>query len=409
MDDYTPSMLFGKKTNTQRIYMDYASTTPLDAKVFKIMEKILEKNFHNPSSLYNEGVESKKILEGAREKVARTIKARTEEIFFTGSGTEADNIAVRGIFNYFKKERSSEKIHIVTSTIEHPAIIETCRQIEKEGGMVTYVAPEEDGVVSVEKIIQSLTPDTVLVSLMLVNNEIGTIQPIRELSRALQVWKKDLGIGTTVAPFLHTDASQAPVYYSVGVEKLGADLITLDGSKIYGPKGVGCLFKKHYVPCEPIIFGGGQEFGLRAGTENLPQIVGFAEAFAMAQNDFVKESESATLLREYFFEQLLELSEKISRKIEINGSREKRIANNISICISDLDAEFAVIQLNEKGIACASMTACRNLDDNSSSYVIESLGKKECATSTLRFTLGKSTTKKEIDKVISAIQSILSK
>ncbi|MFT5180109.1 MAG: cysteine desulfurase, partial [Candidatus Paceibacteria bacterium] len=247
----------------------------------------------------------------------------------------------------------------------------------------------EEGLVDINQLENSLKENTVLVSIMYANNEIGTVQPIGKIGRIVKKFK-----GMKEYPYFHTDASQAPNYLDCVVDRLGVDLMTLDGSKIYGPKGVGCLYKKHNVDISSIIIGGGQEKGLRAGTENVAGIVGFAKALEIAGK--LREKESARLkeLQKYFFD---------NTDYEVNGSMEHRLPNNINICVKGLDAEFEVIKLDEKGVACSFMTACKNLEDDSDSYVITALGKKECAGSSLRFSMGRGTTKDEIKEVINIL------
>ena len=381
--------------------MDYASTTPMDSEVFGVMKKYFSDKFENPSSLYKEGVLIREEVEEARGEASRLLHTRPEEIIFTSGGTESDNLALLGIFEQARLE-GIQKPHIIISSIEHPAIFEVKKEIEKRGGTVSVISVDEEGILNIEELGDAMTSNTVLVSIMYANNEIGTIQPITKISRTISKWKKTQGKEDRNYPFFHTDASQAPNYLSCDLNALGADMMTLDGSKIYGPKGIGCLIKKHYVKIAPQLIGGGQESGMRAGTENVPSIIGFVHALKKAQETREEESQRLTELRDYFISELL----KEFKGSTINGSLEYRMPNNINICIPNMNAEFAVIQLDEKGIACSFMTACKNLDDESSSYVIEALGKKECTTSSLRFTLGRQTTKENIDFTIQSLKDI---
>jgi cysteine desulfurase len=389
----------------KRIFLDYASTTPLDKKVEKAMQQFVAKNFGNPSALYKEGVEAKLAVKESREKISKLLNVRTEEIIFTASGTEADNLALIGLFNYYKKDFISKGCvpHIVTSVIEHSGILETCKYIEREGGEVSYVEVEENGIVDPNKIKALLKPNTILVSVMLANNEIGTIQPIRDISRIIKEYREK---NNTEFPFLHTDASQAANYLDLSFQKLGVDLMTLDGSKIYGPKGIGLLAARRLVPLTPIVFGGGQEKNLRAGTENVPAIVGIAEAITLVQNIKNSETERLLELQTYFFEQVI----KRNSNVCINGDRNKRLPNNVNICIDGLDAEFAVIKLDHLGVSCSAASSCLNLSENSYSYVLNALGKrgKACRESSLRFSFGRATTKAEIILTLKKIQSIMS-
>jgi cysteine desulfurase len=386
-------------TKTKRVFLDYASTTPTDPRVLRAMLKYYIKKFANPSALYKEALITKEAVADARKKVAQITQTKPTEIIFTASGTESDNLAILGV------ARKAKKGHIITTQIEHVAVLETCRQLEKEGFDVTYLPVNENGIVVLSDLEKALQPDTILVSVMLANNEIGTIQPVRRAAVAVDRYKKKQGRPTSAFPYVHTDASQAPNYLDVNADALGVDLMTLDGSKIYGPKGVGCLIAKSHVPIQSIQFGGGQEMGLRPATENVPAIVGFAKTLEIADVEREKNSVKATRLQEYFFQQI---SEKIPQA-KINGSIKNRMPNNINICIEGLNAEFAVIQLDEKGISCAAMTACKNLSGETSSYVIESLGADhgDCASSSLRFTIGRKKIRRDIDRTVKALLDIV--
>lgn len=385
------------KRAQKRIYLDYASATPLRAEARRAMERFFDVDFGNPSSLYEEGVAAKHALAGARQDVARLLGVKTEEVVFTSGGTEANNLALRSVAELFK----GKPAHIITTTVEHPSILETCRALEKEGVAVTYLSVDEHGLVAPESVGNAITQDTVLVSIMYVNNEIGTIQPIRDIVREVTRRKTALGIERL---FVHTDAAQAGNYLTLKVQSLGVDMMTLDAAKVYGPKGVGALFVRSQVALTPVLFGGGQEKGIRPGTENIAGIVGFAAALSAVQEESEKETARLTSLRDYAIEAILE---RIPGAC-LNGDMERRIANNINICIPGLDAEFAVMQLDAAGIACSSASACKNLSDASYSYVIEALGTRgeKCKESSLRFTLGNSTTKREIDTLLSELARI---
>lgn len=399
----------------RRIFLDYASTTPLDKRVLKSMLPFMADHFGNPSAIYKEGVEAKNVIKESRTTIARLLNIRPEEIVFTASGTEADNLAVLGVINSWKNLETrlprgslASKLHIVTTNIEHPGILELCKYLEKNNVEVTYVPVEENGIVDAQKIKAAIKPNTVLVTVMLANNEIGTIQPIRDIVRIVQEYKKTRTNKLNI-PYVHTDASQAANYEDLSFQKLGVDMMTLDASKIYGPKGMGLLAIKRMVSIEPIIYGGGQERGLRSGTENVPGIVGFAKAVEIAQE--MREQESLRLreLQEYFFDTVIKMSPLVSS----NGDKEKRLPNNVNICIEGIDSEFAVIQLDTQGISCSSASSCMNLSEEPYSYVIDSLDKardkapRNCRSSSLRFTFGRATKKKEIDLTLAVIKSIL--
>ena len=290
------------KLMKRRIYLDHASTTPVDKRVLKAMLPYMSLEFGNPSSLYKEGVEAKKAVRESRDKIAKILNIRAEEVIFTASGTESDNLAISGVIGN-PPLRGVPSLrgggcHIITTNIEHPGILEMCKHLETNGVEVTYVPVEDNGIVDSQKIAAAIKHNTVLVSVMLANNEIGTIQPIREISNLIKKYREG---SKSDFPYLHTDASQAANYLDLSFQKLGVDMMTLDGSKICGPKGIGVLAVRRGVPVMPIIFGGGQENGLRAGTENVPGIVGMSEAFVIAQEMKEKESNRLLALKEYFF------------------------------------------------------------------------------------------------------------
>lgn len=382
----------------KRVFLDYASTTPISNRVLGVIKPYLSHHFYNPGGLYKEGVDVKKVLNNARTRMAFLLNVSSSEVIFTGSGTESCNLAIRGIFDRAVLSGFSNP-HIVTSTIEHSAVLETCRDIENKGGEVTYVEPDEKGIINPEKIKQAIKDNTILVSIMYVNNEIGTIEPIRDISRIVKKWREQKKI---VYPFFHTDASQAGNFLPLHVDSLGVDLLTLDSSKVYGPKGVGVLMVKNKTLIKPIIFGGGQEGGLRSGTENIAMIVGAVEAFVEANDKKEKEEKRMRELSKYFIDKI----EKEIPQSEFNGHKEKRLPNIVNICIQNIDAEFAVLKLDNLGVSCAHVSACKS-SENNSSYVIHALGKKDCAKSSLRFSFGRKTTKKELDFAIKALKRIL--
>lgn len=393
---------------TKRAYFDYASTTPLDKRVAKAMKPYLvgglASSFANASSLYKEGVMMNKALAASRKTVAGVLECRSEEITFTGGGTEGNNMAIMGTYFHFKNVIKKEKIHFVTTTIEHSSVLEIFRHLETLGAVVTYISPGEDGVIDPKDIEIALTEETVLVSVMHANNEIGTIQPIREIGKIVKA-KKDEGQEI----FFHVDACQTPLYLSIHINDLLADLLVLDGSKIYGPKGCGILFKKRNVPLSAIMFGGGQEGGLRPGTENVASIAGFAEALKIADQEREQESKRLISLRDHLIDALL----RGIKGLRLNGTIEKRLPNNVNVCLPDMDAEYAVLRLDVLGFSLSSVTSCKILSEDSSSYVIEELYKdldpQECSKSSLRITLGRFTTKAEINALIKALTRVLNR
>jgi cysteine desulfurase len=371
------------------------------------MKPYFQKSFYNPSAIYKEGVEVKKKVNEARASIAHILNARASDIVFTGNGTESVNLAVRGVVEAYKKAHPEKMPHIITSVIEHSATLEVCRSLEMEAkAEVTYLFPDEDGKIKASDVSIALRDETILVSIMYANNEIGTIQPIKEIARRVKLWKIDKKRNAEDYPFVHTDASQAGNYCVLDREKLGIDLMTLDGHKIYGPKGIAILYIKKYIPCVSIVQGGGQEGGLKAGTENVPAIVGMAKALEITQK--IKDKESARLitLRDYFFDELL----KIIPDVKINGDREDRLPNNINFCIPNVNAEFLVLELDVKGIACASLSSCENLNSESVSYVVASLPQgKECARSSIRLSMGRGTRKGDLKRVLKVLPELVGK
>lgn len=384
-----------KINKKKRVYLDHASITPIDKRVLKVMEPYMKENFHNPSSLYEEGRFVRAQINQARKKIAHILQVKPNEIFFTSGGTEANNIALQGIFSYFQKKSKGKKMHMITSAVEHSSILEIFKYFETKGVKVTYISVDEEGLISPSKVIKALRPETILVSLMYGNNEIGTINNISKLSKDITKERKTKKQKPAI---IHTDASQGACYLNIRADHLGVDLLTIDGSKLYGPRGCGALYIKRGTPISPIIFGGGHEEGIRSGTENTAAIVGLAKALEICQEEKKKETKRLEKLRDYAIKAL---QESIPNLI-LNGSKKERLPNNINICIPGIDAEFFVIKLDLKGVACSSVTTCRNLMDDSASYVIEDLNKK-CSKSSLRISLGRFTTKKELDKALKII------
>ncbi|NOY35668.1 MAG: cysteine desulfurase [bacterium] len=421
----------------KRIYMDHAATTYLDERVKDAMEPYWIEKFGNPSALYKEGREARQALESAREDVAKMISARTEEIIFTGGGTESNNLAIFGVVGAVKALRprplgnsvslrtdetgnSTEteisaragradsdadskpgKLeplmlpHIITTKFEHHAVLGPCEVLEKNGFAVTYLKVGEDGIVDPKDIENALRPETILVSIMYANNEVGTIQPITEIAKIIKNQKL----------FFHTDACQAAGYLDLNVEKLGVDLMTVNGSKMYGPKGIGFLYAKRGVKLKPFLYGGGQERKLRPGTENVPAIVGLAEALKIAQAEREKESARVAELRDYFIKRILDEIPKTF----LNGHPEKRLPNNINISILGVEGESVVLYLDEYGIACSTGSACTS-ESFEPSHVILALGKPRAyAHGSIRFSLGKRNTKKDIDYTVETLKVVVEK
>ena len=409
-----------------RVYLDNASTTPISREVKRAMDKYMTQEFGNPNSIHKMGVVAKNAVENARKSVASVFNSHLDEIIFNSGGTEGNNAAIFGVFNRLRKNGIKySDMRAVTTNIEHSSVSECFKELERRGVVVDYAPVDENGIIDPLKIKELLKPETVLVSVMYANNEIGIIQPIKEIAKVIRNFKKNLqpttynlqpsknslppttynlkpssppttyNLQPTTFPHFHTDACQAPLFLNLNVQELGVDLMTIDGQKIYGPKGVGALFIKRGVMIEPIIYGGGQEKGLRSGTENVPLIVGLAKAIEIAGKNRIKNSEWISEVRDYG---IRKIEEKIPQAV-LNGDRMKRLPNNINISIPGIDPEFVVLQLDEGGIVCSTKSAC--LKDESVSYVIAALGKDEkYSQSSLRFSLGLDTTRKDMDYLV---------
>lgn len=393
-------MLFSKK---KRIYLDYAAAAPVRTEAKQAMLDAMDL-FANPGTIHKDGVESKKALESAREKCASALSCRAKEVIFTSGATESNNIAVFGSTFAWMSANPDKKPHMITTRIEHPSVLEVCKHLEhKDIAEVTYLNVSTDGLIDIKKLREALRPETVIVSVIYASNEIGVIQPVREISKEIRHFKKYiLGNHESKYPILHTDASQAPLYEDLNLQTLHADLMTLGSEKIYGPHGVGMLFIRSGTKLEKIIMGGSQEFDLRPGTENIPGIAGFTKALELAVTE--RETESARLqgIQDYCF---AELEKNFSGKFIVNGSREHRLPNNVNITWLGFDSELMVIELDAKGIAVSEKSACNTGDLES--YVIESL--RSSNTGSIRISFGHGTRKTDIDYLIESLKEILKK
>ena len=373
----------------KEIYLDHAATTYVRNEVLGVMNKYFQEEYGNPGSFHTIGLRPKRAMAKARELVRDLINAKqVKEIIFTGSGTESVNLAIKGI---------SEKYdtgHIITSTIEHEAVTETLYYLEHTKGWdITKVPVDKYGLVHPKDVEDVIRPDTRLVTIMYANNEIGTIQPIEEIGKIC----KDKKV------LFHTDACQAGGVLDLDVEKLNVDMMTLNGSKIYGPKGIGMLYKKNSIKLVPLIHGGGQEFGYRSGTQNVAFIIGFSEALRLGQAERFWETKRLLELRKMLEDGIL----KSIPKTFLNGHPTKRLPNNANITISDIEGEAMMLYLNEFGICTSSGSACTSLTLEPS-HVILAMGLPyEVAHGTLRFTLGRKTTKKDIEKIIEVLPGIV--
>jgi cysteine desulfurase len=392
-----------------RIYLDYASLTPIDPRVIREVSTYSSPNYANPSSLYRQGVAAKKVLAEARKKVADFIHALPDEIIFTSGGTEANGLALEGAVRSARLS-GIKKPHLIISAIEHASVREVAANMEKQGVNVTYIPVDEYGFISVDEVKKAITPYTYMVSIMTVNNEIGAIQPIRDIAKVIRQARKQFG---HTYPLFHTDAAQGALYSELFVEKLGVDLLTLDASKTYGPRGIGCLYVKRGTPIQPIMYGGGQERTLRSGTENIPGIAGFAKALEIADAERDKETKRLDVLKEFFSTELRKVfpTMKINSP-EVNNFRSSQGKNKeseqyasphiLNVSIPGMNNELLLFRLDAKGIACSTKSSC--LRDEDESYVLKAMGAD--SSHALRFSFGRWTKKADLVKTIKVLKDL---
>ena len=393
--------------NGKIIYLDYAATTPVIPAVLAAMRPYFTGKFANPGSIHQKGQEAMKAVDDAREVVKNFLGASAlREIIFTGSATEANNLAILGVIP--RNLRTPGVGHIITTAIEHESVLEPMRVLEKDGiTQVTYLKPDSNGLISARQVMDALRPETVLVSIGYANNEIGVIQPISEIAKVIQDFRKSNQKPGSHFPVFQVDAAQAAQFLDMNVERLGVDLMTLSAHKIYGPKGIGALYVRDGIKLRPILYGGGQEYGLRSSTQNVPYIVGLAYALAVTRKWQSGGGQQKILkLRDYLLDNIL----RAIQRTALNGSLEKRLPNNINICFGgETDGEALLIALSEKGICVSSGAAC-SARSQKASHVIQALGKsaKE-ASASLRITLGRMTTRKEADDFLAVLIDIVQK
>ena len=372
-----------------RIYVDNAATTKMNAAVAEEMIPFMTEFYGNPSSIYLEGREAKRAVEKSREQVAKAISAEPKEIYFTGSGTEADNWAVRSAASAY----SNKGKHIITSSVEHHAVLHTCQDLEKQGYEVTYLPVDEYGRVSVEDLRNSIRPDTILVSIMFANNEIGTIMPVKEIGAVC----RENGV------LFHTDAVQAIGMCEINVEELNIDMLSLTAHKFHGPKGAGALYVRQGVKLTPFITGGAQERGKRAATENVPGIVGLGKAIELAAENIPERQKKLSELRDYYIEKVLN---KIPYS-RLNGHPKDRLPGNANISFQFIEGEGMLLRLDMKGISASSGSACTSgsLDP---SHVLLAIGlKHEEAHGSLRVSFDETNTKEQVDYIVDELDDII--
>lgn len=386
---------------SKKIYLDYAATTPLDKGVLNEMLPYFNDNFGNPSSVHNMGQIASMAIDETRKKVGNLINANISEIIFTSGATESNNLAIRGILSHYyaKNGKNAPKPHFITSTIEHHCVLETAESLQKADLIdVTFLSVDAEGLINLEKIKEAIQENTIFISIMYVNNEIGTVQPINEIGELI----KKINSNRKNKIIFHTDAVQALNYFDCDVKKLGVDMLSFSAHKFYGPKGVGVLYVKKGTPIKGVQTGGVQEFKLRAGTQNVPAIVGLGKAIDEIKNnnaDKIKE------LRDYMIERVL-------REVPnsyLNGHKEKRSLNNANFRFDNIEGEGLLLSLDMEGICASTGSACSSgsLDP---SHVLLALGlRHEQAHGSLRLTLGKHTTKEDIDFTVEKIKEIVSR
>jgi len=373
----------------KQVYLDNAATTPVKQEVLEAMLPYFTEKYGNPSSIYRLGQTTRAAIDEAREKVAKAIGANSREIFFTGGGSEADNWAIKGIA-YANKNKGN---HIITSKIEHHGVLHTCEYLEKNGFQVTYLDVDENGVVNIEQLKDSITDKTILITIMFANNEIGTIQPIKEIG----------SIARENKIYFHTDAVQAIGNIKINVDDLNIDLLSMSAHKLYGPKGVGALYIRQGVKIHPHIHGGAQEKNRRAGTENVPAIVGFGKAIELAYETIDEHNKNLIRLRDKL---IRDIREKIDY-VKLNGHPENRLPGNVNFSFEFIEGESLLLSLDMVGIAASSGSACTSgsLDP---SHVLLAIGlPHEIAHGSLRLTLGDFNTEEELDYVVENLVKIV--
>lgn len=379
---------------SSRIYLDNSAATALDPRVRACMDSYWSEHYGNAGGLHEEGRVAKAAIESARSAVALVVGCRADEIVFTSGGTEANNLAIIGHFHALRKKGvAPAAMHMITSVLEHSSVRDCYRALEDEGVRTTYVSVNRDGLVDPEEVARACTEQTVLVSIMHVSNEIGTIQPLRAVRNALD--QRYPRAGETARPLFHTDASQAPAWLPVKAESLGVDLLTLDAQKVYGPKGSGCLYRARGVELSPVLYGGNQEFGLRPGTPPTPLIVGCATALTFVEEERATYVEKVRMIRDAF----LATIRSHHPNVDVNGPEgDSRLANNLNISFPPLDAERIVLELDHHGIAASTRSACL-VGDSPGSYVVRALGKGEAtARSSVRFSLARTTALPDVEQ-----------
>jgi cysteine desulfurase len=379
------------------VYLDYAATTPVDKRVLEAMLPYFREKFYNPSSDYGPSREVSAAIAAARKTVAEAIGAKQTEIIFTAGGTEANNLAILGIVDRFPEGE------IIYSAIEHESVLEPIKYLKNKGQKTLSVGVNKQGLVDPDKLADKITENTVLISIMYANNEVGTIQAISKIAQVVEAVRKDRQKRGNKTPlYLHTDACQATQYLDMHASRLGVDMMSINSGKIYGPKQIGALYVKAGTEIGPIIHGGGQESGMRSGTENVPAVVGFAEAIKLASSIKKDEVRRMKELQQEFCRQILSI-----KGARVNGSMKKRLPNNIHVTFPGIDNERLLMQLDELGIYASAGSACSAVKGQAS-HVLSAMGISDAeARSSVRFSLGRHTTTEDITRAIRAVSKLV--
>jgi cysteine desulfurase len=372
-----------------RIYLDYAASAPVLPEVLDAMLPFFTAVSGNPSGVHAEGREARKAVERARRQVAAAVGAESREILFTSGGSESDNLAIRGAAAAMRKKGN----HLITSPIEHPAVLNTCRALERQGFRITYLKPDRTGMITAGQVREAITADTVLVSIMTANNEIGTVEPVAEIGAVC----REAGV------LFHTDAVQAAGALKIDVQEMQADLLSLSAHKFHGPKGTGVLYIRKGTRLEPMITGGSQELGMRAGTENVPGIVGTGKAIEIAEAGREDNNRRIRGLRDELIRRILERIP----GAQLNGHPEKRLPNNCNFSFEDVESEALLLRLDLAGIAASGGSACTS-GSMEPSHVLQAIGLEEkMSKGSIRLTLGRETTAEEIEKTAQILPEIV--
>lgn len=385
-EDNIKNDILGKKM----IYLDHAATTAINKDVLKEMMPYLINQYGNPSSIYSFGRKSRKAIENSRQQVAAAINAKKSEIYFTSGGTEADNWAIKGITQYYKNKGK----HIITTSIEHHAILNSCKRLEKEGFEISYLSVDNDGKISIEDLKKSIRSDTILISIMMANNEIGTLEPIAEIGKIAR--ERNI--------IFHTDAIQAVGSIPIDVEELQVDLLSISAHKFYGPKGVGALYIKKGTGIKKLMDGGEQEKDKRASTENVSAIVGMGKAIEIANKDLMQHQKQMFYLRDKAIEEIL----KNIPNTKLNGHAVDRLPGNVNIAFNGMEAEAMILKLDKMGFAVSSGSACAS-GSPEPSHVLKAIGlSHEMAQCSLRFTFGVENNIKDVEELVKSLKKIYS-